>query len=125
MKPKNKAAKDFLGYCWHSYVFMCLTSLLFASMLTSGNAQDPQPQKQPTATNTFYGIESPTNFIFSISNADYIIITNVLTEEAHLPNKSNYNHLLFGAEAKKLIEVLSRLTRHRYTYTPVTIGRSG
>jgi len=76
-------------------------------------------------TNTFYGIESPTNFIFSISNADYIIVTNVLTDEAPLPNKSNYSHLLFGAEAKKLIEVLSRLTRHRYTYTPVTIGRSG
>ncbi len=107
--------------------FFSLPLLLCASSLTNGLAQDPQPAKQLAATNIFSGIEieSPTNFIFSISNTDYIIVTNTFRDEAPLPNKSNYNHLLSGAEAKKLIEALSKLNRDRYTYSPAGIGALG
>ncbi len=119
MKIKIGSVKCSFRHHLQYFIFISLPLFLCASSLTNGLAQEL------AATNICFGIESPTNFIFSISNTDYIIVTNTFRDEAPLPNKSNYNHLLSGAEAKKLIEALSRLNRDRYTYTPAGVGPHG
>lgn len=77
----------------------------------------------PVITDTNIYLISPTNFIFTISEADCIIVTNVCPQDIPPPCKDNYIHMVSGPEARRLITSLSKLTN--YKFGGVVIGKSG